>query len=132
ALLDVTLRPVAALATLQRTSGGAAAVLDVAGSQPPEVWEALAEAAITRPEEEAMASVRVRALAALAGCGAAEAVVVAQLAPEEVEPEVACAAGIVIGDAAVATAALERGAVDVETCALATRAWERSSRPGSS
>ena len=127
ALLDVTLRPVAALATLQRASGGAAAVLDVAEAQPPEVWEALAEAAATRPEEEAMASVRVRALAALAGCGAAEAVVVAQLAPEEVRPDVAGAAGIVIGDAAVATAALERGAVDVASCTLAARAWARSS-----
>ena len=132
ALLDVTLRPAAALATLQRASVAAAAVLDVAGSQPPEVWEALAEAAATRPEEEAMASVRVRALAALAGCGAAEAVVVAQLAPDEVGPEAAGAAGIVIGDAAVAAAALERGAVDAESCALASRAWERSSHAGTS
>ena len=128
ALLDVTLRPVAALVTLQRASAGAAAVLDVAGALPAEVWEALAEAASTRSEEEAMASVRVRALAALAGCGAAESAVVARLAPEGVGAEVAGAAGLVIGDAAVATAALERGAVDVTSCALATSAWERSSR----
>lgn len=126
-LLDVTLRPVAALTTLLATSS-AAAVLDVAATLAPEVWEAMAEAAATRPEDEAMASVRVRALAALAGLGAAESTVVARLTPPDVAPDIAYAGAILVGDAAVATAASEAGAVDAATCALAARAWERASR----
>lgn len=128
ALLDLALRPAAALATLRARSGGAAAVLDVAEAQPPEVWEALAEEAAARPDEEAMAAVHVRALTALAGCGGAEAVVVARLAPPGVEPEVALPAATIVGDAAVATAGDEIGAVDEATCARATAAWRRSSQ----
>lgn len=127
ALLDVTLRPVAALATLRERSRSAGAVLDAAEAQPQVVWEALAESAATRPEAEAMAAVQVRALAAVAGCGGAEVAAVARLAPPAVASEVAGAAAAVIGDAAVAAAGGEAGAVDEETCALAAVAWKRSS-----
>ncbi len=126
ALLDVTLRPVAALATLRARSRSAGAVLDAAQVQPQAVWAALAESAATRPEAEAMAAVQVRALAAVAGCGGAEAAVVAGLAPPAVEPDVARAAASVIGDAAVAAAGGEAGVVDEPTCARAAAAWRRS------
>lgn len=127
ALLDVTLRPVAALAKLRERSRSAGAVLDAAEAQPQVVWEALADSAATRPEAEAMAAVQVRALAAVAGCGGAEVAVVARLAPPAVASEVAGAAAAVIGDAAVAAAGGEAGAVDEETCARAAVAWKRSS-----
>jgi hypothetical protein len=130
ALLDVTLRPVSALARLRSSSRSASAVLDAAEAQPRVVWEALAEAAVLRPEAEAMAAVQVRALAAVAGCGAAEAGVVAALAPAAVEPEVAYAAATVIGDAAVAVAGSEAGAVDEALCARAAAAWTRSQVAG--
>lgn len=128
ALLDVTLRPVSALTTLRAGSRSASAVLDAAEAQPRVVWEALAEAAVLRPEAEAMAAVQVRALAAMAGCGGAEATVLAGLAPSTVEPEVAYAAATVIGDAAVAVAGREAGAIDEVTCARAAAAWTRSSQ----
>ena len=130
ALLDVTLRPVSALARLRARSRSASAVLDVAEAQPRVVWEALAEAAVLRPEAEAMAAVQVRALAAVAGCGGAEAGVVATLAPAAVEPEVAYAAATVVGDAAVAVAGAEAGAVDEALCGRAAAAWTRSQVTG--
>jgi len=129
ALLDVTLRPAAALATLRKASSSAAAVLDAAEAQPAAVWGALADEAGSRVEGEAMAAVRVRALAALAGLGAAEATAVARLAPRDVGLEAAFAAALVIGDAAVAAAAGGAGTVDVLTIALADAAWRRSSHP---
>lgn len=127
ALLDVTLRPIAALRTL-RGASAAAAVLDVSATLPAETWEALAAAAVERPAEEAMASVRLRALAAVAGLGAAEATAVALLAPPDVAPDVALAGALLVGDAAVAAASTVAGATDGTVRSLASRAWDQTSR----
>lgn len=122
-LVDTALRPLDAYRRLV-ASNDAAAVLDVADAAPTQVWERLAEEARQRPDAEAMASVRLRSLAVVAGLGGAELVAVARLAPEGLELAVVADAALVIGDAALAAVSLSTGEVDPETCALARRAWE--------
>lgn len=125
-LVDLALRPVGSLRRLGR-HGSAAAVLDVAAALPVETWAALAGEAVERPEAEAMASVTLRALAAVAGLGGAEAAVVARLAPADLDLAVAGEAAVVIGDAAVGAAAPD-AVVDAATRALAERSWQRVAR----
>jgi hypothetical protein len=74
-----------------------------------------------------MAAVHVRARAALAGIGGAEAGAIASFAPADVTADDAVAAGVVIGDAMVVAAASHL--VGDETAALARRAWAGSSVP---
>lgn len=122
-LVDVALRPRAALGRLRRADA-AAVVLDVAAAQPPTAWATLADAVAQRGDEEAVAAVRLRSLAAVRGMGGAEERIVAGLAPADVEPEVALAAAVAVGDAAVAAAVRAAGVADEATCRHAGRAWE--------
>jgi predicted solute-binding protein len=73
--------------------------------------------------------VRLRSQAAVAGLGGAEVVAVARLAPAELDLEEVADAAVVIGDAALAAAALATGELDVETCELARRAWDDGAPP---
>jgi hypothetical protein len=122
-LVDVVLRPRAALGRLRRADG-ATVVLDVAAAQPAATWEALAGAVAGRGDEEAVTAVRLRALAAVRGLGGAEERIVAGLAPADVEPEVALAAAVAVGDAAVAAAARDADLADEATCRRASRTWD--------
>lgn len=126
-LVDGVLRPLAAVHRLTGAAA-AAAVLDVAEALPQETWAALADGARTRTEEESAASVRLRAAAAVAGLGGAEAAVVAGLAPAGTAAADALDAAVVIGDAAVAAAAGQAGVADEDVRRLAGAVWDSRSR----
>lgn len=125
-LVDVALRPRGSLARLYAADSGAV-VLDVASASGPERWHELAAAVRARPHTEAVASVRLRAMAAVGGIGGAEAGVVATMAPAGIDPAVALDAALAVGDAALADVALDTGTVDEAVCTLARRAWEAGS-----
>lgn len=124
-LLDGVLRPRAALRRLAGNRS-AAAVLDVAEVLAPGAWRALADGARRRQEDEARASVHLRAAAAVAGLGGAEVGVLGVLAPAGTAPADVLDAALAIGDGAVAAAGAAR--LDAATCRLAAAVWTDGSR----